>query len=57
MENIVGFTGSILIILVLLLFTIPLVFALLCGVVGIIDILNDFKTINNNQKKNKKKSS
>ena len=55
MENIVGFFGSILIVLALLLFTVILVFAIFGFVIGIIEVFNDFKTINNNQKKRKKK--
>lgn len=55
MENIVGFFGSILIILALLLFTVILVFAIFGFVVGIMEVFNDFKTINNNQNKNKNK--
>lgn len=52
MENIVSFFGSILIILVLLTFTVMLIFALLGFVFGIIDMLNDFKTISNKNKSN-----
>ena len=46
MENIVGFFGSILIVLALLLFTVILVFAIFGFVIGIIEVFNDFKTIN-----------
>ena len=55
MENIVGFFGSILIVLTLITFTVMLLCALFGFVVALIDIFNDFKTINNNQQKNKKK--
>lgn len=55
MENIVGFFGSILIVLTLITFTVMLVCALFGFVVALIDIFNDFKTINNNQNKKKKK--
>ena len=56
MENIVGVFGSILIVLTLITFTVMLVCALFGFVVALIDIFNDFKTINNNQNKKKNKS-
>ena len=52
MENIVGFFGSILIVLTLITFTVMLVCALFGFVVALIDIFNDFKTISNKNKSN-----
>lgn len=56
MENIVGFFGSILIVLTLITFTVMLLCALFGFVVALIDIFNDFKTISNKNNQNKKKN-